>query len=168
MNAEIKRYGIEFPIKEAQFRKAVHILDLCTYLDENNMIQYKGYAKPTDSKRYLNPNSFHPRSTFNAIPFSQFLRTLRNNSKTDTAASELELCVNHFENSGYDKIKLLKLKQKAVDIINEPSVEQDVKETLVFPLHYFKGVEDLKQVVRSLENELQSLIGDVRIMFAMK
>ena len=81
LNIEMMKYGIEFPVKVIQFGKSVHMLDLCVYLEENNSIQYKGYSKATDSKRYLNPNSFHPRSVFNAIPFSQMLQTLRNNSK---------------------------------------------------------------------------------------
>ena len=103
LNAETMKYGIEFPIKEVQFGKSVNFLDLCVYLDTDNTIQYKGYSKPTDSKRYLNPNSFHPRAVFNAIPFSQFLRTLRNNSKEETTSAELDLCTSHFENSGYNK-----------------------------------------------------------------
>ena len=78
LNSEMKKFGIEFPVKEIQFGKSVHMLDLCVYVEENNIIQYKGYSKPTDSKRYLNPNSFHPRSVFNAIPYSQILRTIRN------------------------------------------------------------------------------------------
>merc|ERR1712062_734880 len=100
-NAETKKYGIEFPIGEIQFGKSVHFLEVCAYLDANNVIQYCGYSKPTDSKRYLNPNSFHPRSIFRAIPFSQMLRTLRNNSNPNTASTELDLVVKHFENSGY-------------------------------------------------------------------
>ena len=168
LNAETKKYGIEFPIKEVQFGKSVNFLDLCVYLDNDNTIQYKGYSKPTDSKRYLNPNSFHPRAVFNAIPFSQFLRTLRNNSKEETTSAGMDLCTSHFENSGYNKEKLLKLKQNAIDKTNEPTNDNEESDTLVFPVHYFDGVQELKGVIRSLENEIQTLIGDVRIMFAMK
>ena len=114
LNIETMKYGIEFPVNEIQFGKAVHFLDLCTYLDNDNLIQYQGYSKPTDSKRYLNPNSFHPRSMFNAIPFAQMLRTLRNNSKQETATTELELCGKRFENSGYKREKLIELKQSAI------------------------------------------------------
>ena len=56
----------------------VNFLDLCIYLGNENTLQYKSYSKPTDSKRYLNPSSCHPRAVFDAIPFSQFLRTFRN------------------------------------------------------------------------------------------
>ena len=42
------------------------------------------------------------------------------------------------------------------------------RETIVFPIHYFDGVDELKGVVRSMDNEIRSLIGDVRVMFAIK
>ena len=119
LNEETKKYGIEFPIEEAQFGKDVHFLDLSVYLDTDNRIQYKGYSKPTDSKRYLNPNCFHPRTVFTAIPFSQFLRTLRNNSKEETAVTELERYTEHFTNSGYRKETLTELKEKAINKQNQ-------------------------------------------------
>ena len=169
LNAEMKKYGIEFPLKEVQFGKSVHILDLCTYLDEDNTVHYRGYSKPTDSKRYLNPNSFHPKSVFNAIPYSQMLRTLRNNSKPETSTTELELCVKEFENSGYKTEKLIELKQNAINKNNETTDDNvDGGNTLIFPVHFFDGIKEFKGVLRSLENEIQTLIGDVRIMFAIK
>ena len=233
LNAETKKYGIEFPLTEVQFGKSVHILDLCTYLEEENTINYRGYTKPTDSKRYLNPNSFHPRSVFRSIPYSQFLRTLRNNSKPDTASTELEQCVKEFENSGYKKVELIKLKHEALNRIkpmeandggdnedgsdedrnaveedgngdvddanggddegganNEVRADDEVRadndndgdsdeggndndndnevETLVFPIHFFSDIEEFKNVLHSLEKEIQMLIGNVRIMFAVK
>ena len=113
LNKETEKYGIKFPIKEAQFGKSVNFLDLCIYLDDSNVIHYKGYSKPTDAKRYLNPSSFHPNSVFKAIPFSQMLRTLRNNSKQETATTEIELCMKQFENSGYKLEDLIELKRKA-------------------------------------------------------
>ena len=45
LNAETKKYGIEFPIGEIQFGKSVHFLEVCAYLDANNVIQYCGYSK---------------------------------------------------------------------------------------------------------------------------
>ena len=121
---------------------------LCVYLDDENTIQYNGYSKPTDSKRYLNPNSFHPKAVFDAIPFSQFLRTIRNNSQDETTIKELEVCGKHFENSGYSKEKLIKLRDKAINKSKEPLIDGKKSESLVFPVHYFDGVNDLKSVVR--------------------
>ena len=82
---------------------------------------------------------------------------------------ELELCTKYFENSGYDKNKLKQLKLEAINKTNETISDDQVEsDTIVFPLHYFNGVQELKRVVRSLETELLTLIGDVRVMFAMK
>ena len=41
-------------------------------------------------------------------------------------------------------------------------------DTLVFPVHYFEGIYEFKKLVHSLNNEFHQLIGDTRIMFAMK
>ena len=155
------KYGIEFPINEIQFGKTVHFLDISAYLDADNCIQYRPFSKPTDSKRYLNPNSFHPRSVFNAIPFSQMLRTLRNSSTQETAAAELELCLKEFENSGYKKEQLMELKQRATNTINTNNDEVE-RDTLVFPVHYFEGIDEFKKMVRSMDEEIQALIGDVQ------
>ena len=168
LNAETKKYGIEFPINEVQFGKAVHFLEVSVYLDGDNIIQYSPYSKPTDAKRYLNPNSFHPKSVFNAIPFSQMLRTMRNSSKPEIANSQLELVSKHFENSGYNPEKLLELKEKVINKVTVIRDNKEEKDTLVFPVHYFEGIRDFKGVIHSLRDELEMLIGDVHIMFAMK
>ena len=170
LNTELIRYGINFPLREIQFGRSVHVLDLNVFLNEINVIHYRGYTKPTDSKRYLNPNSFHPRSVFNSVPFSQMLRTLRNNSTEESKDIELKQCISHFEASGYNPAKLIELKDKAVNMTNAvniiPATEE--RDTLVLPVHFFDGVAEFKSMVRSLNNEIQQLIGDTRIMFAFK
>ena len=169
LNAETSKYGIYFPINEIQFGKSVHMLDLCVYLDEFNIIHRKGYSKPTDAKRYLNPNSFHPRQVFQSIPFSQMLRTMRNNSKEETKSIQLDECIKHFENSNYNTTNLMEIKQRAIErsnTVNEPDVTQ--QDTLVFPVHYFEGLSELKKLIQGLSSEFQQLIGDTRVMIATK
>ena len=161
------KFGIKFPIKEVQFGKSVHFLDLNVYLDVDNTIQYRGYMKPTDSKHYLNPKSLYPRFVFNSIPFSQFLRTLRNNSKDETKCIEIEQCVKVFTNSGYNQNELLKLKEKAVTKESNNSTTEEGN-PLVFPLHFFDGLDDFKSAVTDLKEEIKELIGDTKIMFAIK
>ena len=169
LNAEISKYGIYFPINEIQFGKSVHMLDLCVYLDEFNVIDRKSYSKPTDAKRYLNPNSFHPSQVFHSIPFSQMLRTIRNNSKEETKTVQLNECIKHFENSNYSTTKLTEIKKQALEKSNstdETNATQD--HTLVFPVHYFEGLSDFKKLIQGLNNEFQQLIGDCRVMIATK
>ena len=170
LNEHTMKYGIKFPLNEVQFGKSVNMLDLCVYLDDENRIQYRGYTKPTDARRYLNPTSFHPKFVFNSIPLSQMLRTLRNNSKEETRNIELEECVKIFENSGYKTDDLTKLKERATTKAASPNTNttDTENETLVFPVHYFEGVAELKSVVASLENQIKELIGDTKVMFAMR
>ena len=170
LNQETMKFGIKFPIKEVQFGKEVNFLDLTVYLEEDNSIQYRGYTKPTDSKRYLNPQSFHPRFVFQSIPFSQLLRTVRNNSKEETRDRELRKCIQDFENSGYKQDELLTMKEKALAKFadNRARITDDTKEELTFPLHYFNKLEEFKTVVNSLKTEFNELIGNTRIMFAVK
>ena len=163
------KYGIKFPINGIQFGKSVHVLDLWVYLDIDNSIHYRGYTKPTDAKRYLNPRSFHPKSIFNAIPFSQMLRSLRNNSKEETRTTELNNCVTYFENSGYNTAKLNEIKEKVISssTTNNEVVNEEV-DTLVFPVHYFSDIPEFKKLIKSLTNEFEQLIGNTRIMVATK
>lgn len=167
LNTETMKFGIKFPIGEIQFGKSVHFLDLTVYIDNNNKIQHKGYTKPTDAKRYLNPRSFHPRFVFDSVPFSQLLRTIRNNSKEETKLIEIENCIRDFSNSGYNPNELAKLKDKVINQIsnNKPTEENN---TLVFPVHFFDGVSEFKSVVTDLKDEIKELIGDTKVMFAMK
>jgi hypothetical protein len=55
-----------------------------------------------------------------------------------------------------------------IEETNETTTETTETETLVFPVHYFEGIAEFKNLVHSLSGEFQQLIGDTRIMFAMK
>ena len=167
LNAETMKYGIKFSPNDIQFGKSVHVLDLWVYLTDQNLIQYRSYTKPTDSKRYLNPKSFHPKSVFNSVPFSQLLRTLRNNSSDDTRTAELNKCIEYFVNSGYDAKKVTELKEKAINHIPTNTVREE-NDTLIFPVHFFNDLSDFKAVVHSLKDAFLNLIGDTRVMLAVK
>ena len=168
LNQETMKYGIKFPMKEIQFGKSVNSLDLTVYLDENNQLHHRSYTKPTDSKRFLNPKSFHPQFVFDSVPFSQLLRTMRNNSNPETMVVESKKCVSDFLNSGYKVEKLQKLKEKAIERSQNPREETVETETLVFPVHFFEKLEEFKSVVYNLKDEIGELIGDTRVMFAVK
>ena len=164
-------YGIKIPLHAVQFGKSVNMLDITAYLDENNVIHYRGFTKPTDSKQYLNPKSFHPRSVFDSVPFSQLLRTIRNNSKEETKMTEIEQCIKDFTNSGYDAKELETVKNKAIAKANNIQNETDqaeAEDTLVFPLHFFDKLKEFKSVVYSLKQEMNELVGDTRVTFAVK
>ena len=45
---------------------------------------------------------------------------------------------------------------------------ENTEEELVFPLHHFDKLKDFKSTLFSLKEEIKSLIGDTRVMFAIK
>ena len=151
-----------------------YFLDLTVYLEEDNTIHFKGYTKPTDAKRYLNTKSFHPRSVFTSIPYSQMIRTIENNSKDDTRTTQLKELMDHFENSGYKKTELEELQQKAITKMNTPTEEttndetNEDKRTLVFLMYSFAGIKEFKEQIRSLDEDFKHLIGDTKVMIATK
>ena len=162
------KFGIKFPLKEIQFGRSVNCLDLTIYLDENNQLQYRSYTKPTDSKRYLNPKSYHPRFVFDSIPFSQLLRSIRNNSKVETMTVENDKCAKDFLSSGYKAEELEKLKDKTIARSSVIREDEEETESLIFPLHFFDKLEEFKSVVYGLKTEMEELIGETRVMFAVK
>ena len=178
LNKETAKYGIKFPLDAIQFGKEVDMLDITPYLDEENVIQYKGFSKPTDAKRYLNTKSFHPRSVFQSIPYSQMIRIMENNSKEDTRDEQVNELINHFENSGYNPGELQKLKQKAINRTsnatppttdpNDDETTEDNNKTLIFPIYHFDKLQEFQSMVRDLQDDFQQLIGNTRVMFAIK
>ena len=174
LNREAAKFGLKFPVKEIQFGKSVNVLDITAYLNDENTIHYKSYTKPTDAKRYLNTKSFHPQTVFKSIPYSQMLRTIENNSKEETKSVQSKAVVDQFENSGYFKQDLEELKQKAIEKTsmvttnNIRNNNEDDNKTLVFPIHYFEGVKAFKDLVHELREDFSQLIGNTKVMFAMK
>ena len=167
LNKETNKYGIKFPIDEAQFGKTVNFLDVTLYIDENNNIQYKSYTKPTDSKRFLRPQSFHPKTVFESVPYSQMIRTLDRNSKEQTKTTEMEKLKKDFEKSGYSHIELQKIEERAVEQTNREEVRSET-ETLTFPLFYFEGFNEFKKIISDSKTELQQIIGETKIVMAVK
>ncbi len=169
LNVETNKFGINFPISEAQFGKSVDFLDQTLYLDENNIIQYKSYSKPTDSKRYLNPHSFHPPHVFKSVPTSQMIRTMEGNSKEETREEEMLKLKANMVKSGYAEESLNQIERKVRQRENPQENDESVKrDVITFPISYFDGIDKLKEVVDGLKDDLNALMGDTRIIFATK
>ena len=112
--------------------------------------------------------SFHPDFVFQSIPYSQILRTLRNNSSEEIKRSQVKKVISHFEASGYTKEKLNELTNKAIARQPQEETINTQEEKLIFSLYHFDGISEFKTMVRSLNTDISKLIGDTRIMFAMK
>ena len=167
LNKEANKYGIHFPIEEVQFGKTVHFLDVTIYIDEHNLIQYKSYTKPTDSKRYLKPQSFHPKSVFKSVPFSQMIRTLERNSTQQTKVIEMGKLKEDLKRSGYEQNELEEIEERVMERIGTAEPRSKT-ETITFPLFYFAGFNEFKKIITDFKPELQQIIGETQIVMAVK
>ena len=167
LNNETMKYGIKFPVGDIQFGKSVHFLDITFYIDEHNRIHYKGYTKPTDAKRYLRPQSFHPKTTFTSVPLSQMIRTIERNSSEENLRTELEKLHADFIKSGYEREELKKIEERAKETVHNRR-EREEQDVITFPLFYYAKISDIKQILKDSEAELNTIIGNTKIILAMK
>ena len=66
-------------------------------------------------------------------------------------------------------MKLQELKEKAITKhASTNTTTCDTGETLVFPVHYFQGIGEFRKLIKSLDDEIKELVGDIRIMLALK
>ena len=95
------------------------------------------------------------------------IRTLERNSTESTKTTEMEILKKNFEKSGYPKNKLDKIEERAILQVNQEK-KQNVAETLTFPLFFFDGLDTFKNIVKDAASDLQHLIGDTKIVMAVK
>ena len=167
LNKETNKYGINFPIDEIQFGKIVNFLDVTLYIDGQNKIQFKSYSKPTDAKRYLRPQSFHPRNVFKSVPLSQMMRTIERNSSDDDMKVEMKKMMKDFVHSGYNMEELKKIEVKAHEMFH---TNRDAEEgnTITFPIFFFDEINSFKKIIHDAKNDLIQAIGDTKIIMAVK
>ena len=67
--------NIKFEVQYSKER--IDFLDTTVIITKENTIETTIYRKPTDHKAYLHSKSYHPRTTKEAIPYSQALRIKR-------------------------------------------------------------------------------------------
>ena len=167
LNAATKKFGIYFPPNEIQFGNIISFLDVMFYIGENNIIHYRSYTKPTDAKRYLRPQSFHPQNVFKAVPFSQMISTMERNSEQIWREKEMKKLIEDFKKSGYDEKELLITKDKVMEHMANNN-EQNETDTITFPVYFFEELKDFRKILRDSATDIQTLIGDTRIVLAIK
>ena len=99
------------------------------------------------------------------------IRTIENNSKEETKEAQLTELMKHFENSGYNRNTLDELKTKAIaktTTATEETTNNTENNTLVFPMYFFDGINQFKELIRNLKDDFEQLIGDTRVMIATK
>ena len=157
-----------FPVKETQFGRSVNFLDINVYFDDDNKLHYRLYTKPTDSRSYLNPKSFHPKHVFHSVPFSQMMRIMNRNTKEETREEDITQVKTDFMNSGYNRKILDDIEHKACERITTEQTNMEINmdentDTIVFTIDYFEEFDVFKKVVKSVEEDLSTLFNNVKI-----
>jgi peptide-methionine (R)-S-oxide reductase len=96
-------------------RTSVSFLDILFRL-ENGCITTSVHYKPKDSHAYLNYTSFHPTTTKNSIPYSQFLRIRRLTSNDVEFKAKQDEMASFFEARGYLSAIIQSCQEKTKDL----------------------------------------------------
>ena len=165
------KYGIVFDKKA--IGDTVHFLDVLVSNATGTLVT-DIYVKPTDTRRYLHRNSFHPQHTFIGIPFSQMRRAMLICSTPYLQQSAINQMVESFLKCGYNNDILEKAKAKAlvldreVLLQNSANLVDNSKEPVCFVLTHSKDVLAVKYFVRSLTDDIELLTGSNNIIFSLK
>ena len=145
-------------------RSANH-LDVTSYLDDQNQIQYKLFTKETDARFYLKTNSFHPPHVFKSVVYSQMI--IRKNSKDATCVQDLEKLKSDLARNGHSMEMMEELEPKATQRAVEMDIfgghvkdrKSEASSKLIFSVKYFKELEELRKFVNSMEPDIKLLCG---------
>ena len=174
LNEVAKPYGIQFG--DTQVGKTVNFLDIKFVLGENNRIEYKLYKKETDARLYLQTDSFHPAHVFKSVVFSQMIRVIQRNSQDSTCIEDLAQLKADLIKSGHDEDKVEDIEPLAVQRAIENELYNDLPDRapknnsnqVVFSVKFFKEIDQLKQLVHSVGEDIKQLCGDVKLTFAVR
>ena len=75
--------------------------------------------------------------------------------------------IGDFKKSGYEEKELLLIKNKVTEHMNTNIVRNET-DTITFPVHYFEELKDFRKILKVSETDIQTLIGDTRIVMAIK
>ncbi|CAH2277040.1 Hypothetical predicted protein [Pelobates cultripes] len=119
-------------------------------------IEYKLYTKSTDCNTLLHFKSFHPQHLKQALPYSQFLRVLQNNSLLRD--QQLQLMYETFRSRGYPRWTLDKALSRArttfapsLSVLQKPA---NIRST--FPMLFNTANPELTSTIRKNWNTLSS------------
>jgi hypothetical protein len=133
-------------------REQVNFLDVVIHR-RGHSLETSLYSKPTDARNYLHYESYHPRTTLQAIPFSQFLRIKRICSTKYYYDQACHLIYRSLQNRGYPETTLNQAKEKVWNYV--PSMD-NTSSTIPLVVDYHPKFKPLKEV----ENHKTLLEGD--------
>lgn len=96
------------------------------------------------------------------------IRTISRNSQEDSLKNELAVLRKDFVKSGYKFEELSEIELQALDHVKQKVQGRQSSDALVFPLFYFDGLNDFKKVIKEVSEDIQTLIGDTKLIIATK
>ena len=159
LNELTQPFGIKFDGE--QFGKEVTFLDINVYFDENNKLQHKLHIKPTDSRRYLNTNSYHDPAVFKSVPLSQIIRVSNRNSVPKNRAEDIEQLKNDLMKSGYTPKQCQLAEHKANLKLNSNTAQQTNKgPAIILSTKYFSATKQLRSLLHNITEDLRTVTGE--------
>ncbi|CAH2222342.1 Hypothetical predicted protein [Pelobates cultripes] len=136
--------------------KSVQFLDV-EILIINHKLEYKHFTKPTDCNTILHFESFHPRHLKESLPYSQFLKVLRNNSQSQQCDQQLKIMYQKFQSRGYQYTILDDAMTKAkIAFSSLPTQIMKVAKTRpIFPMQFNTASSELTKSIRHNWNILE-------------
>ena len=94
---------------------------------------------------------------------------MKGNSKEETREEEMVKLKANLVKSGYSEESLNQIEQQIAQRDNtERNEEISEQDVITFPISYFEGIEELKEVINGLKDDLNTLMGSTRVIFAMR
>ena len=164
------KYGVVFD--KDMFGDSVNFLDVLISNTCGSIITDL-FIKPTDARRYLHRNSFHPKHTFSSIPFSQMRRAALICSNEYLRDYAIDAMIESFVQCGYKKCKLLEAKDsvqqlKRDDLLKDYRKAPSGEDPLVFVLPFSVDVRSIRQYISQFEKDIQLLTGVNSVVFSFK
>ena len=150
----------------------------------NGVVKTRLFVKPTDSPTYLNRRSYHNQHVFKALPYSQFRRAVLVCSDISDREEAIDYMYGKFIKCGYkaedlDEAKSIALGLNRSELLclntssqRHPPPQQTPTgpptRTLTFVSVFSCYTVHLKKLVHSLLQDIKTLTGTDKIIFANK
>jgi peptide-methionine (R)-S-oxide reductase len=129
----------------------VPFLDLYVILKDNQIIT-RTYHKDTDAHSYLHYKSNHPIHQKKSIPYSQFLRMVRNNTHPKDATYSINMLLQHFLQRGYPRKLLTDQKNKALQLVQrdllQPRIADQEDDPLIYITKYHPEGPQVRKILQ--------------------
>lgn len=148
--------SIKFDFKYS--RKCINFLDTSLIITEENRLKTSIYSKPTDQKAYLHAKSYHPKSTKDAISYSQALRIRRICTDSSDYEEHSQKLKKDLLDRGHSKNTVMDGITKAKNLDRQQLLAyKEKKETGRIPMivTYNRGLPSLKNIIDKTWNTLK-------------